>query len=83
MSRIPALALSLLFCLLILVPSVLAQEEDTGAYNVGFGLSYVKDTIPDRLIPGRSYPVLITFKNTGLVSWERKRRPSSLRMMAM
>ena len=72
MSRIPALALSLLFCLLILVPSVLAQEEDASAYNVGFGLSYVKDTIPDRLIPGRSYPVLITFKNSGLVTWERK-----------
>jgi|GEM_PF-1078615 len=72
MSRIPALALSILFCLLFLVPSALSQEDDVGASNVGFGLSYVKDTIPDRLIPGRSYPVLVTFRNAGLVTWERK-----------
>ncbi len=72
MSRIPTFVLLVLVCLLILVPSVFGQEEDSGAYNVGFGLSYVKDTIPDRLIPGRSYPVLITFRNTGLVTWERK-----------
>lgn len=71
MSQIPALVVLLLFCLLALVPS-LAQGEDSSAYNVGFGLSYVKDTIPDRLIAGRSYPVMVTFRNAGLVTWERK-----------
>lgn len=72
MSQIPVLVVLILFCLLVLAPPVVAQEEDVSAYNVGFGLSYVKDTIPDRLIPGRSYPVMITFRNAGLVTWERK-----------
>ncbi|HWQ64359.1 MAG TPA: protein kinase [Methanospirillum sp.] len=72
MPQIPALVVLILFCLLVLAPPVMAQEEETSTYNVGFGFSYVKDTIPDRLIPGRSYPVMITFRNTGLVTWERK-----------
>jgi len=71
MDQIPAFGVLILICFLMLVPSVLAQEEGSGTYNVGFGPSYVKDTIPDRLEPGRLYPVLITFRNAGLVTWER------------
>ncbi|WP_181391366.1 protein kinase domain-containing protein [Methanospirillum stamsii] len=40
----------------------------------GFGPSYVSDTIPDRVLPGHSYPVLVSFRNSGLVSWEDEMR---------
>jgi len=40
----------------------------------GFGPAYVSDTIPDTLLPGQSYPVLVTFRNTGLVSWQDEMR---------
>ncbi|MCZ2416921.1 MAG: hypothetical protein LC132_05130, partial [Burkholderiales bacterium] len=39
-----------------------------------FGPSYVSDTIPDTLLPGQSYPVVVTFRNTGLVSWQDEMR---------
>lgn len=72
MHQIPATVVPILIILLLFVSPLAAQEQNPGHSEIGFGLSYVKDTIPDRLEPGRSYPVMVTFKNTGLVSWERK-----------
>ncbi|MCA1916107.1 protein kinase [Methanospirillum hungatei] len=65
----------ILFILLIIpatISPVYAQEQWVTA--PGFGPSYISDTIPDTLLPGHSYPVLVTFRNTGLVSWQDEMR---------
>ncbi len=72
MPRIQVFIILILLSLHLLVLVAGAEEQSSDYSNVGFGLSYIKDTIPDRLEPGRSYPVLVTFKNSGLVSWDRK-----------
>ena len=69
MHRIPAVIV-IAIIILIQASCSAAEEQRYSSDNLGFGPSYVKDTIPDRLEPGRSYPVLITFRNTGFVSWE-------------
>ncbi|HPP78406.1 protein kinase [Methanospirillum sp.] len=62
--------------LLIIVPVVVSPvcSQDQRAGLAGFGPSYVSDSIPDSLLPGHPYPVLITFRNTGLVSWHDEMR---------
>ena len=44
----------------------------------GFGQSFVKDTIPDSMLPGHSYPVIMTFLNNGLISWDNDIRKVGL-----
>jgi len=42
-----------------------------GTSGVGYYMGeYVSDTIPSSLEAGSSYPVVITFRNNGMVSWE-------------
>lgn len=71
-SRIFYIALMVSALVLSFVYPVMGDDIRSEEMDLGLGYSYVKDTIPDRLEPGRSYPVLITFRNAGLVSWERK-----------
>jgi len=55
---------------LLLVSLILSPvSADELWLSPAFGPSYVSDTIPDTLLPGHTYPVFITFRNTGLVSW--------------
>lgn len=68
---IPVVILILLIVPVVVFP-VCSQEQLVGL--AGFGPSYVSDTIPVSLLPGHSYPVLITFRNTGLVSWHDEMR---------
>ena len=56
----------------VIICPVSAQEQ--WVTSPGFGPAYVSDTIPDTLLPGQSYPVLVTFRNTGLVSWQDEMR---------
>jgi tetratricopeptide (TPR) repeat protein len=72
MNLIPAIIVLIIFSLLVPVPSPAAGEPGSVPGHVGFGPSFVKDTIPDRMEQGRSYPVLITFKNSGLATWESR-----------
>ncbi len=72
MYRASAFLFSTLLLLVALSLPAGAQDQDFSDVFQSFGPSYVKDTIPDRLQPGQSYPVLITFRNGGLVTWERK-----------
>lgn len=51
-----------------------AAAGDTQINPPGFGPSYISDTIPDRLLPGYSYPVFVTFRNTGLFTWRNEIR---------
>jgi len=68
---VPIILFILLVISVILSP-VYAQEQ--WVISPGFGPSYISDTIPDTLLPGHSYPVLVTFRNTGLVSWQDEMR---------
>jgi len=68
---VPVLLLVLLAASVLISP-VCAQEQWM-SYS-SFGPSYVSDTIPDTLLPGQSYPVVVTFRNTGLVSWQDEMR---------
>jgi tetratricopeptide (TPR) repeat protein len=68
----PAIIFVVTLIFLFLVHPLIADESGYSSPSFGFGRSYVKDSIPDRLEPGRSYPVLITFKNIGLVTWESR-----------
>lgn len=50
-----------------------AGAAESGGYrDLGFGPSYVSNTIPDRLEPGHIYPVMVTFRNAGLIVWENR-----------
>ena len=46
--------------------------------ETGFRPGYISDTIPIRLEPGKTYPVMIRFQNTGLVSWVNNVRRTGL-----
>lgn len=70
MHRYIAGILLVLICAAVFTAS--ADDTGYGRGELGFGSSYISDTIPDRLEPGHSYPVLISFKNTGLIVWESK-----------
>lgn len=72
MYRFSGYFFSVFFLLLICTIPAMALEQGFSEGYLGYGPSYVKDTIPDRLQPGHSYPVMITFRNGGLVNWERK-----------
>ncbi|MDD1723656.1 MAG: PEGA domain-containing protein, partial [Methanospirillum sp.] len=56
---------------IVMVP---VAAEDTPVVPPGFGPSYLSDTIPDRMLPGYSYPVFITFRNSGLFTWRNEIR---------
>ncbi|NLV25920.1 MAG: protein kinase [Methanomicrobiales archaeon] len=60
-----------LILLTAIIPACYAQEKEI---IPGFGPSFISDTIPDRMLPGHSYPVIVTFRNSGLVSWEDEMR---------
>jgi len=68
---IPAIIAILFGVFIILLP---AGADSQWAVPLGFGSSYVSDTIPEQVLPGHSYPVLITFRNTGLVTWQDEMR---------
>lgn len=50
----------------------IADFADIESSDLGFEHSYLSDTIPDRLLPGHTYPVMITFRNVGLITWENR-----------
>lgn len=60
----------LLLFVLLGVCIIPVSADERWVQPPGFGPSYVSDTIPDRMFPGSSYPVFITFRNTGLVTWK-------------
>lgn len=68
---IPAL-IGIFFLILVITGASSAEEQ--WAVSPGFGPAYVSDTIPDRLLPGHTYPVMVTFRNNGLVAWEDEMR---------
>lgn len=63
----------LIFLIVPVAMSPVCAQEQWITYS-GFGPSYTGDTIPDTLLPGQSYPVTVTFRNTGLVSWQDEMR---------
>jgi PEGA domain. len=66
---------AILFILLVITVTISPiQAQEQRVISPGFGPSYISDTIPDTLLPGYSYPVLVTFQNTGLVSWQDEMR---------
>jgi len=60
--------------LVFMVPGVYAADDlfgMGGTSGVGYYKGdYVSDTIPSSLEAGSSYPVVISFQNNGMVSWE-------------
>lgn len=60
----------ILLFVLLGVSIIPVSADERWAQPPGFGPSYVSDTVPDRMFPGSSQPVFITFKNTGLVTWK-------------
>lgn len=68
---VPLIIVVLLVISAIVVPVNAAEEWIN---TPGFGPAYVSDTIPDQLLPGHAYPVFITFRNNGLVSWQDEMR---------
>ncbi|HWQ67168.1 MAG TPA: protein kinase [Methanospirillum sp.] len=61
---------SILLGSLLITSSYADAAPNQELWGKVFGPSYVSDSIPDRLQPGRSYPVIITFRNAGFVTWE-------------
>ncbi len=68
---VPVILFIFLVIPVIIFPACAQEQWMTSS---GFGPAYVSDTIPDTLLPGQSYPVLVTFRNTGLVSWQDEMR---------
>ena len=68
---VPVILFVFLVIPVIIFPACAQEQWMTSS---GFGPAYVSDTIPDTLLPGQSYPVLVTFRNTGLVSWQDEMR---------
>lgn len=68
---IPVLKI-VLICLLV-SSSCIADNPFNPLESTGVGYykaEYISDTIPLSLEAGSTYPVVITFRNTGMVSWE-------------
>ncbi len=59
----------LVFVLSILVPAL--ADTPGGSIDVSYYKGeHGNDSIPDMIEAGKSYPVTITFRNTGMVSWD-------------